>query len=225
MATLILVLLLASAQDGLPRYDAHSASASSSDLLVGGDRAWAPATAIVYGPEPWQVRFRALHDASGLWLRWDVDDHAPWHTLTRRDDPIWNEEVVEIFFDPDGDGRDYVEIEISPAGVETDLLVARGAPDLDADLEWNVQGLRSRVVHHETGWSAMVHVPWNGLVDVPGAAHPPVVGDVWRFNVFRIKRPHGPDDPEQEAVYAAWSPVPAASFHVPEVFGWMRFLP
>ena len=29
-----------------------------------------------------------------------VADDRPWHTLTARDDRLWNEEVVEIFIDP-----------------------------------------------------------------------------------------------------------------------------
>ena len=35
--------------------------------------------------------------------------------MTRRDDPIWEEEVVEIFLDPARLGRHYAEVEISPA--------------------------------------------------------------------------------------------------------------
>ena len=30
----------------------------------------------------------------------DVCDDRPWHTMTRHDSPIWEEEVVEIFLDP-----------------------------------------------------------------------------------------------------------------------------
>jgi hypothetical protein len=36
--------------------------------------------------------------------------------------------------------------------------------------------------------------------------------------VFRIKRPGGPDQPERDAVYAAWSVPDGPSFHDPTAF-------
>jgi hypothetical protein len=36
--------------------------------------------------------------------------------------------------------------------------------------------------------------------------------------VFRIKRPHGPAEPEREAIYAAWSVPSGPSFHDPAAF-------
>jgi hypothetical protein len=54
---------------------------------------------------------------------------------------------------------------------------------------------------------------------------PPAAGDAWQFNVFRIKRPHGPAEPEREAVYAAWSTPDGPSFHEPAAFRRMEFSP
>jgi len=45
------------------------------------------------------------------------------------------------------------------------------------------------------------------------------------FNVFRIKRPGGPEAPEAGAVFAAWSPTGSPSFHVPEAFRPLRLTP
>ena len=42
--------------------------------------------------------------------------------------------------------------------------------------------------------------------------------DRWRFNVFRLERPHGKADPEKDLVAAAWSPPGEPSFHVPAAF-------
>jgi hypothetical protein len=47
---------------------------------------------------------------------------------------------------------------------------------------------------------------------------PPREGDRWRFNVFRIKRPHGPQEPERGALYTAWSTPAGPSFHEPAAF-------
>lgn len=186
--------------------------------------AWDRAEQIAWGPAPYATRFAALWDDCGLWLRFEADDTNPWYRYTRHDDPIWEEEVVEIFIDPDGDGRDYVEIEISPANVVTDLLMARGEPDKSGDLGWDFRGLHTQVRRHAGGWTALAWLPWRGFDGVTGAAPlPPESGRGWRFNVFRIKRPGGPEEPARDAVFAAWQPPPALSFHVPEVFGLMRF--
>ena len=109
----------------------------------------------------------------------------------------------------------------------------RGDPDKSGDLAWDFVGLRSRVdMRHGTdgklvGWTAVAFLPWEGFAALPSTdvALPPAPGDRWRFNVFRIKRPHGPADPTRDVILAAWSPVPAGSFHVPEVFRSLEFSP
>jgi hypothetical protein len=76
------------------------------------------------------------------------------------------------------------------------------------------------------GWTAIARLPWDGLKSLSAAAAaktPPATGDVWRFNVFRIKRPGGPGSPEQGAIFAAWSVPDGPSFHVPAAFQPFRF--
>jgi hypothetical protein len=43
-------------------------------------------------------------------------------------------------------------------------------------------------------------------------------GDEWHFNAFRIKRPGGPDRPEDDVLYAAWSVPDGPTFHAPSFF-------
>ena len=208
-------------------YRVRRTEAAADSLLAGRPDAWAAAASITWGTEPWPTTFRALRTADSLWLRWDAADDSPWHTYTQRDDPLWEEEVVEIFLDPDGDRRNYVEVELSPANVLCDLLMERGDPDKVGHLDWDFPGIES-AVHPRAdvaGWVAIVRLPWSGFDAVPGTdvTVPPEAGDRWWFNVFRIKRPHGPRDPRRDLVLDAWAPVPGASFHVPEVFRTMEF--
>jgi hypothetical protein len=94
-------------------------------------------------------------------------------------------------------------------------------PDKKGDIDWNLAGLETRVHPHggaggSPGWTATAFLPWPGLRALPSAAKvslPPKPGDAWRFNVFRIERPGGPKSPEKDAVFAAWSPPSARSFH------------
>jgi hypothetical protein len=147
--------------------------------------------------------------------------------MTKRDEHLWEEEVVEIFLDIARSGRDYAEIEISPANVICDVRMASPWPDKKMDLAWNLDGLqtRARVIQDAagktTGWVAFALVPWAGLRTLPsakGIALPPRPGDSWRFNVFRVERPGGPSAPEKGAVEAAWSKPAGESFHMPDAF-------
>ncbi len=206
---------------------------SHGELLDGDSAGWNNAPMIAWGPARWRTRFRACSTREGLVVRFDCTDEAPWATLTARDACLWEEEeVVEIFLDPTRTGRNYVEVEISPVNVLCDLRIRDPWPNLSGDIAWNVAGLESRVRpwHAEDsgpdGWTAAALLPWDGVLAVEGTAAPraaPQPGDRWRFNVFRIKRPGGPADPERGAIYAAWSVPDGPNFHAPAAFRDMVF--
>jgi uncharacterized sulfatase len=212
-----------------PRYVVARTRASSQSLLAASEGAWAPAQRVTWGPEAIATSFRALWTSEGLALRYDVTDPSPWHTLTRRDEQLWNEEVVELFLDVGATGGSYAEIEWNPVNAVVDLWVDR--PENRFDKEWNAVGLESRVrprkgaAGRTTGWTVSAVLPWTALAAKapPGTSLPPKPGDRWRFNVFRIERPGGPKDPDTGAQYLAWSPTGNRSFHVPLAFREMVF--
>jgi hypothetical protein len=198
------------------------------EVLLGGDaaasdREWERAERIEWGTAPYATAFAALWNTDALFLRFVADDRSPWHTMTRRDDHIWEEEVVEIFLDPSGTGINYAELEINHANVVCDLVVARPWPELHSNPAWDFANIRTRVTERpgdpSPGWIAHARLPWQDFRSLPtDAALPPDAGTAWRFNVYRIKRPNGPERPRDGVVYAAWSPTGGPSFHVPSVF-------
>ena len=212
-----------------PRYVVARSPAAAQELLSGREAAWSAAQRVTWGPEAIATSFRALWTADGLALRYDVTDPSPWHTLTRRDERLWNEEVVELFLDVGATGRSYAEIEWNPVNAVVDLWVDR--PENRYDKEWDAAGLESRVhprkdsAGRTSGWTVTSILPWRALAAKapPGTALPPVPGDRWRFNVFRIERPGGPKEPEKDAQLLAWSPTGHRSFHVPLAFREMVF--
>jgi hypothetical protein len=207
-------------------------SSPSAMPLSASAAAWRDAPAIDWGPERYRTTFQACWDATALHVRFDAVDTAPWFTMRTRDAHLWEEEVVEIFLDAEGAGVNYAELEINPANVVCDLRVERPAPAVSSDTRWDWAGLESAVVPladaHGTreGWTAIARLPWEGLRSLSSAAAhmaPPKTGDVWRFNVFRIKRPGGPGNPAEGAIFAAWSVPEGPSFHVPAAFRPFRF--
>jgi hypothetical protein len=217
---------------GAPEYGVARATASREALLAAAEDAWAGGATIQWGPSQYATTFRALWDDDGLYLNWGATDPDPWHTMTKRDEHIWDEEVVEIFIDLDGTGRDYYELEINPANVVCDLRMVSPWPNQEGDIDWDLEGLQTRVHARTdaqgatTGWTATAFLPWSGFRTLPsaqGVALPPEAGDSWRFNVFRIKRPGGPTAPAKDAVFAAWSPPSGRSFHDADAFRPLRF--
>jgi hypothetical protein len=228
-AALLASALLPASESG---YVVGRTAAEPEPLLAADEAAWAAATTVAWGAAPYATRFRALWNDEALFLRFDADDPSPWHTMERRDEHLWEEEVVEIFVDPDRSGRDYYELEISPANVTCDLRMISGWPKVTGDIAWDLSGLATRVhVRRDasgktTGWTATASLPWAGLRSLPSTraiALPPKSGDRWRFNVFRIERPGGPEAPARDAVTVAWSPTGEKTFHVPAAFRDLAF--
>lgn len=221
------LLLAATLAAGEASYTVVRAQAERAALLGPSEEGWSQASRIAWGPVKYETAFRALWDETGLYVRFDARDPDPWSTMTKRDEHLWEEEVVEIFLDLDRWGKDYAEVEVSPANVICDVRMVAPWPNKESDLTWNLEGLESRVhlrrdaQGNTSGWTAAAFFPWNGFRSLPSARAarlPPKPGDRWRFNVFRIERPHGKRDPEKDGVFAAWSPTGQPSFHVPAAF-------
>jgi len=235
IASGLLALWLSAPSDGPSdspaSYSVARTSAAREVLLRGDEAAWSGAAAISWGPAGHTTTFRAQWNDDGLIVRWDAVDPNPWHTLTERDAHIYKEEVVEIYIDLDRSGTHYAEIDINPAGTVCDVHVLRplpmkdGDPPWKGDFSWNLDGIEARATIDRQGevvrgWTAIAWLPWRGFASLPSATVPlpPKAGDRWRFNVFRIERPHGADDPEREVVLAAWSPTGIPKFHVASAF-------
>jgi hypothetical protein len=231
LTTVVTAVMSTSAVHSARAYVVRRSPAAPEALMAAHSATWSEADQIDWGTEPWPTGFRALSTADALWLRFDAVDDSPWNTYTQRDDRLWEEEVVEIFIDPDGDHRNYVEVEVNPANAVCDLLVEEGVPNLRALIEWDFPGIDSAVLPMygegdvRTGWTAVIRLPWAGFRSVPGTnvELPPAAGDQWQFNVFRIKRPGGASAPNRDIVLDAWSPTHGPSFHVPEAFRAMEF--
>jgi len=223
-SALVLTLALAAGEGG---YEVNATKAERAALLGAPDDAWKGAQRIAWGPAGYETAFRALWDEAGLYLRFDATDPNPWWTMTKRDEWLWQEEVVEIFLDIDRSGRNYAELEISPGNVICDVRMVMPSPHKEMDYAWNLEGTSSQVHFvtdangNKTGWIAAAFLPWSGFRSLPSSrtiSLPPKPGDRWRFNAFRVDRPNGKQDPERGAIEVAWSPPPEPSFHVPAAF-------
>jgi hypothetical protein len=126
---------------------------------------------------------------------------------------LWDRDVCEIFLAPNpNEPWRYFEFEAAPTGEWVDLgIVVR--PD-GRETDWDyASGLTTAAKLEGERLLVGMRIPWSESLPKPQR------GDVWRVNVFRCV---GPEAPER---YLAWLPTrtPEPNFHVPEVFGTLRF--
>ncbi len=137
---------------------------------------------------------------------------------TKADEPIWKSDVVELFIDADGNGKGYVELQVSPRNVHFDSWFPGGrAPSGELDFD---AGLQSAVVVHGTldnrddddeGWDAEIAIPLavvRGKDPAMAVRLPPQPGDTWRLNVVRVDYPRG-----GQAAAVAWNRIRYSDFH------------
>jgi hypothetical protein len=154
---------------------------------------------------------RAGFRDGALLVRFDGRDRGSVATLTRRDDPLWKEDVFEVFLSPHDPPLVYYEFEVNPLGALFDARVesreGRRAT-MRVDVSWNCPGYSARVRRREYRWSALLRIPLS-----------PMGGENvtrWRANFYRIDR-------GERDEYSAWSPTfsDPPDFHVPARFGYL----
>ena len=164
----------------------------------------------------------AWYDENYLSILFSATDDLIQASYAGHDDPLYEEDVVEIFLTPDAIER-YFELEVNPRGALFDALI--DSPDgeratMQADRTWTCDGMFAviRKVFESDGTmtiDTLVRIPFYSL-----ERYTPRAGETWRANFFRIDR-----HPQQGDEYSAWQPtmkVPA-DFHVPAVFGTLLF--
>lgn len=169
---------------------------------------------VVSGSTPEQgTELRVAWNSQELRVLFHCVDVEPWATLTARDAPLYQEEVVEVFLDPVGDLEGYFEIEVNPLNTVLDLVLRRNRSGYVKNFAWNCDGLETQVRQATGSWAAELSVPFAAVT--PELVRP---GDRWRVNFCRIDRPRG-----RARELTAWSPTGIPLFHVPSRFGVLEF--
>ncbi|MFF2482290.1 carbohydrate-binding family 9-like protein [Paenibacillus sp. NPDC058071] len=161
-----------------------------------------------------QTNVKLCWSDEAIMVHFDCEDDHVVATMTDRDDPLFHEDVVEIFLDDAGQGLLYREFVISPNNVVYDALIVNdGEGQINAGVQWNADGLLTSVHKREDGsWRCELSIP---LMNFDAA---PAPGSEWRFNLYRID-----DDKEGNRHFWAWSPTGAIEFHLSKHFGTLVF--
>ena len=147
-------------------------------------------------PVKFATQARLLYDDKYLYLGILCQDPDPAHLLateTSRDGKVWDDNEIEIFLDPRRDGKRIYQFLLNHRGTACDIKIENSKADLSWNAAWTV-----KTSLPSGGSSAEIAIP---LADVTSNA--PVPGDLWRFNICRVRRSTA--DPAVE--YSAYSPT------------------
>lgn len=160
-------------------------------------------------------------------------------SLTKRDSIVYHDNDFEVFLDPDGDGRNYLEIEVNAMNTVFDLLLDKPYREGgQARHEWDALHLRSAVqvngtindpADNDEGWTLEMAIPWSAICEFSIGPCPPRRGDVWRMNFSRVQWPVGVQGGpglvgkgiENNWV---WSPQGEVNMHIPDRWGFVEFV-
>ncbi len=196
----------------------------------------------VSAPERQFTRFKMVWDSNYCYIAACLSESHLWGTLHRHDDTVYHDNDFEVFVDPDGDGLDYDELEINVLGTVMDLRMPKPYNQGGkADLSWDFKGLKSAVsvygtVDHpadtDSRWTVELAIPWKSFTH--GGL--PKNGAVWRFNFSRVEWPLSVEkgtytkqkNQQTGKVYPeknwTWSPQGAVNMHIPQKWGYVRFV-
>jgi hypothetical protein len=177
------------------------------------------------GVAPIQASAKLLWDQRYLYVGVDVQDALLRASHTERDDHLWEQDCVELMIDPDGDGNNYFEIQVSPRGVVFDTRYdARRVPQPFGRTDWDSRirvGVASRGnlddKEADAGYTVEMAIPWQAFSLDGKLFAPPAIRDEWRANLYVM------DLIEDRQQAAAWSPLGIGDFHVPRRFGILAF--
>ena len=164
---------------------------------------------------------------------WTVDQQI----RTRGDYEImlWDG-FAKFFFDPDADGKNYVEFHVNPLNALFDGYTTCGNDALNHSLpgvmvhcEWTCEGIL-HAVHvdgtlndfsdKDKGWSVELAIPWQALKTFTKGNCPPKAGDIWKAHLGRVFR----NGPAGKREYWTWPVIGLLNCHIPSKWETIRFV-
>ena len=170
-----------------------------------------------------KAKAKMLWSENYLYVLFDVEDDHIWGTYQKNDDPIYDEEVVEVFITlGEKDPQNYLELQFSPLGVKFDAKVQNPTgsrhdegfavnKSWDSNLEF-VQSIVETDSHadYKIGrWITQVKIPAKEI-----GQRNFTLGDKLRGNLFRIDG--YPKQNSYQALMPNLESVP--NFHTPKKF-------
>ncbi|MBQ8445712.1 MAG: hypothetical protein IJX22_04940 [Opitutales bacterium] len=170
---------------------------------------------------------KMLWDDDFLYVAAEMNEPNLQASLTEHDSVIYRENDFEVFLDPDGDGKNYFEIEVNALGTIFDLMLDKPyRVGGNFFTQWDCPGLKVAVKlvgtlndssDSDRGWTVEMAIPRKALT--LNFDNPLQAGKCWRVNFSRVQWLKK-DEREENWV---WSPTGKIDMHMPDRWGYVYF--
>lgn len=177
------------------------------------------------------TEIRLLWDAQALYVSFRcIDDDIYAAGTVAHDGNVYTDDVCEVFLDPKGDGRQWIEIQVNPLNQTLDLNSLNvGDPackpsgrlvstiDLFAFREWEAIGMKTASGHLREGdkvigWTVEMAIPASALTKRLGTKE--LSACTMRGNLMRYDHPVRPGLERRDMLFMNWSPVEPGCPHI-----------
>jgi hypothetical protein len=149
----------------------------------------------------YKTKTKVLYSETGIYFLFNCEDQKLTSTMKADNLNLYEEDVVEVFLWPDEHFPVYFEYELSPFNFELPIIVPNKNGNFLGWLPWHYDG--DRKTQHATSviggtfdgggavsaWIAEFFIPYKLLN--PLIQDPPVSGNHWRANMYRIDYDNG----------------------------------
>ncbi len=192
-----------------------------------------------------RTRMKMLWDDQYLYALAEMEEPHIWCYFDERDQIVFHENDIELFFDPDQDGINYFEFEVNAQNTLFDLFLPKSYRSGGMALtSYNSLGFESAVTidgslndatDTDHKWTVEMKIPLAELLLWSDANPMPQDGDQWRMNFLRVnwqtqsengtyKRKTDAESGKLLPEYNwSWSAPGIISLHAPERYGLMQF--
>ncbi len=186
---------------------------------------WITITARNSSRTAYDTRAKIMYSEKGIYLLYSCADTKLTASLEADFVNLWDEDVVEVFLQPDTAIADYFEYELSPLNYELPIMIYNRGGRLNSWMPFGYEGNRktkhaTKIIDGEKksesmvkGWMAEFFIPFTLLEPVMRKL--PAKGTIWKGNIYRIDYDKG------QALYS-WQ-MTGESFHAPQKFGYFIF--
>lgn len=144
-------------------------------------------------------------------------------TSQKKDSQIfYTDDLIEIFIDPDGDGKNYIEVGVNAFSTNYDLLLKCISPECGGwktATDFDIKGMETVSKINPEGYTVEIKIPFSSLEKIKnGHFEKPKTGAKWKANAFRI-------DYGNTIEYLALQPYKSLKFgfHQPAEFAIFEF--
>ncbi|MEP7258840.1 MAG: carbohydrate-binding family 9-like protein [Flavitalea sp.] len=177
-------------------------------------------------PENYTTKVKVLYSATGMYFLYSCGDTKLTSTMSSDFLDLWNEDVVEVFIQPNVKRPVYLEYELSPMNYELPILIYNDSGKLNSWIPFHynedqktrhatsVQGGEKKGGAEVKSWMGEFFIPYKIMKLI--TAEFPKTGTKWKGNFFRVDYDNG-----GESLFS-WRAT-SGNFHEYKKFGVFQF--